>query len=342
MKKVLILLLVLCLAIGAVGCVNLNKGEDDQSVSSQLSQMKLSKYVTLCEYEGVPVTAADLDPSDEDVQTELANRLSSYATTETVDRPAELGDTVTIDYTGYMDDVAFDGGSATDDDLVLGSGSFIDDFENQLVGHSAGDAVTVDVTFPDPYTNNPDYAGKDATFEVTVKAVKADVTPELTDEFAAQISDYQTADAYLASVKDDLRTTNKTNAVWDYLMENSVIESYPDGLVDEYYNQYIDMYQGYADQYGIDLDTMLSYMSKTTDTIRTDAENYASQDLVINAIAQKESIAVTQDDITAFLQENYPDMTEDEFYQQYTKDDLVQYLTFNKVSDLVVNAAVEQ
>ena len=164
--------------------------------SKQESADKKTIPVELGEYKGVTYTPASTEVTDEDVDAQIQAMLDRYPTMNSVDRAAQQGDTVNIDYVGKLDGVAFDGGSATGTDLELGSGMFIDGFEDGLVGASKGDKLNLDLTFPDPYTNNPDLAGKAVVFEVTVNDVKESIPAELNEEFVTSYTDYTTVDEF--------------------------------------------------------------------------------------------------------------------------------------------------
>ena len=147
----------------------------------------LSKYVTLGEYKGLEYEETSTEVTDEDVQAELDYLLESKADVEKImDGTVADGDTVNIDFTGMRDGVAFDGGSGTGYDLTIGSNSFIDNFEEQLIGMKPGDTKEINVTFPDPYPNNPDLAGVPVVFEVTVNYICGEnIIPEMSDQFIA-------------------------------------------------------------------------------------------------------------------------------------------------------------
>jgi len=201
------------------------------------------------------IPASEVNPSDEDVQTEIDSMVSSYEyMSDDTTLAAKSGDKLNIDYVGTIDDVEFDGGSATAYDLTLGSGSFIDDFEAQLEGSHPGDAVTVEVTFPDDYSSE-DLQGKDAVFAVTVNGIY--VLPEFNDEFVATYySDKgSTTEELRQSVFDEKLSSNVKTYVSDYISENASVSKYPKGLLKHvgsllYYNdlqsyEYVNSYYSY-------------------------------------------------------------------------------------------------
>ena len=158
--------------------------------------------VTLGQYKGVAVVKADVEATEEEIMAEIRKEQEKNAVMVTVeDRPAAMGDTVTIDYEGFVDGEAFPGGKGEDHPLVLGSHSFIDTFEEQLAGKNVGDDVDVNVTFPEEY-HVENLKGKPALFKVKVKGIRTRELPEIDDEFAGEVSDFETLEEYKASIKE--------------------------------------------------------------------------------------------------------------------------------------------
>ena len=280
--------------------------------------------VTLGEYKGLTYTIADTDVSDEEVDEEIQYTLTSYAQPEQItDRAAEDGDTVNIDFEGKMDGETFQGGSAQGFALTLGSGSFIEGFEDGLVGVKPGETVTLDLTFPDPSPNNPDYSGKPVSFDVTLNYIEGeDVTPELDDDFVVSLGldDVKTVDAYKEYVRGQLKTskeeeaqTSKRNELIEKAVKNAQIKECPPELVEQYKNEYVSYYEEYAQYFGMEMEDLLSqYMNgMTVDDLYKEAQTYgedaAKHMLVICAIAKAEGL----DDVT----EGYTEKLE-----QYAKD----------------------
>lgn len=220
--------------------------------------INVTDYVKTFDIDGVTLKKADLEFTDEEVEEDIQAQLENFKELNT-DKTLEVksGDDVSIDYVGTMDGVEFDGGSAEDYKLTIGSGSFIDDFEDQLIGTHPGDQVTIDVTFPDPYENNPDYAGKDASFAVTVKGIYE--LGEFNDAFVQKnLSDHaQTVDEYKQYLKDTNYESNLTNAISEYITNNISADKYPKDYVkhlkslqmtidEEEYNYMAQMYAAYG------------------------------------------------------------------------------------------------
>ena len=196
-------------AVAASGC---GKKTETESTAAESAAAETEEYVAessvkLGEYKGIAVTVTEASVTDEEVENQIQQVLNSKAEYREVDRAAQTGDQVNIDYKGLLDGEAFEGGTAEGYDLTLGSGSFIDGFEDGLVGAVKGDQKDLNLTFPDPYPNNPDLAGKEVVFEVTVNAVKERSIPELTDEFVKK--DQLTALMITHHMEDALKYGNR-------------------------------------------------------------------------------------------------------------------------------------
>lgn len=259
--------------------------------------------VTLANYKGLEFTHI----AQETVDAEIEAVMESYAEWVEVDRAAKEGDTVNINYVGTMDGVAFEGGTNDSDagyDLLLGSGGFIDGFEDGLIGTVAGQKIDLNLTFPDPYQNNPDYAGKAAVFSVTVNAVKEKQIPELTDAFVKENMNLETVEAFKTSVYDTLNEEHIFNQIASYIMENCSATDLPEDEVKKQkeaviteYNYYAQMY---ASMYGMDAETaMLLLGFESTEQMEQYAQEYATSLIeykyILLKIADEEKIKVSKD-----------------------------------------------
>lgn len=276
-------------------------------------------YVTLPEdYASISVAKADVEPGDDDVQTQLDSLLSQNATTTQItDRAAESGDTVNIDYSGSVDGVAFTGGTATGYDLTLGSGTFIDGFEDQIVGHTPGESFDITVTFPDSYGDSTDsegntvtLSGKEAVFAITLNYISETVTPELTDEWVdatyGESDDLHTADELRARLSELLYENNLKNYVIEYLLENSTFAGLPKAVTDYQVKQCLNYYYTMASYYGYDLDTFAQSVMgyDSTDamlaTMDSSIETYSKEALLYQAVAEAMGLAPTQEQIDVY------------------------------------------
>ena len=310
--------------------------------------------VTLGEYKGLEYEAQPVEVTDEEVEEELKKVQNQQARTVTVeDRPVADGDIVTIDYEGFVDGTAFAGGKGTDYDLTIGSHSFIDTFEEQLVGKNAGEETEVNVTFPEQY-HEASLAGKPATFKVTVKAIKAKELPELDDEFASEVSDFETLDEYKADLmakalerKEKEAKTAKQNALVDKAVENASMEIADAMITSQARNMANDFAQRLQMQ-GMTVDQYLQYTGLTrealVDQMKPQAETRIKNRLVLEAIAKAENIEVSDEEVEAEMQKmaDAYKMELDkvkEYLGEAGKDSLKDDLAVQKAVDLIVDSA---
>ena len=289
------------------------------TAEGRIDNVDAAALVELADYENISVPADEVAATAEEVDEEINSTLEGYTELSTDESISVAdGDQVSIDYVGTIDGVEFDGGSAEDYSLTIGSGTFIDDFEQQLIGHNPGEEVIVEATFPDSYSN-ADLAGKDASFDVTIKGVM--VTPELTDEFVAEkLSETEgvsTAAEYRAKVENDFYEEHLEDYLTNYIMDNSTIKSYPKKYVNtlksilkyddtamlEYYNQlfasYGAVYENVWDTRGEDIDDELSYEKELAERARESAKTA----IVYQAIFDKAGLSIDMDAIIAEMTE---------------------------------------
>ena len=280
-------------------------GKDEPFVYSALVAVK--PEVTLGQYKGVEVEKADASVSAEDVEAELKKVQEQNARLLTVeDRGVEDGDQTVIDFEGFVDGKGFEGGKAEDYPLTIGSHSFIDTFEEQLIGKKIGEECEVNVTFPTEY-HAADLAGKPATFKVTVKEIKVKELPELNDEFASEVSEFDTLDEYkkdvekkLAEKKEIEANSKNEDAVVAKVVENATMEI-PDKMIDaQAENMVQDMARRMQSQ-GLSLDMYLKYTGMTVEQMkeqaRPDAEKRIRTRLVLEAVAQAENIQISDEKV---------------------------------------------
>ena len=287
--------------------------------------------------------------TDEEVDAQIQQLLNSSAEYLEVDREAQLGDQVNIDYKGMKDGVAFDGGTAEGYDLVLGSNSFIDGFESGLVGAKKGEEVTLNLTFPDPYQNNPDLAGQAVVFEVKVNNVKEKTVPELTDDFVAKVSPEdgtveklrENMKAFILEQKqyqiDNQRNTDILNAVID---KSEIVCATDD--VDKNYETQVQYYTNQASMYGLDLATYASLMGMDEEGLKSELRNVArdmtKQEMLLKEIASRENITVTDEDREA-LAERYGYDSLESFLETADKEIVDDTALMQKTLDFLVENA---
>ncbi|MBQ6587574.1 MAG: trigger factor [Butyrivibrio sp.] len=275
------------------------------------AEVALKPPVKLGKYKGVEVPKMDVDVTDADVDAEIDKQRNTNArTVDVTDRAVQNGDIVTLDFEGFVDGVAFQGGKGTDYPLTIGSGAFIPGFEEQLVGFEVGKEGDVNVTFPENYQAE-DLAGKAATFKCTVKAIKAKELPELNDEFASEISEFDTLAEYKEDVKNKLveRKTADEKAKREDLVVKAVIEDsemeLPEAMIETQQRQIVNDFAQRLQMQGMNFDQYMQYTGNTVDKmleqVRPQAIERIQARLVLEAVAEAEKITVSDDDFDAEL-----------------------------------------
>lgn len=313
--------------------------------------------VKLGTYKGVKITKADETVTDEDVDKAITEEQERNARLVSVEgRAAQDGDTTVIDFDGSVDGVHFDGGKGEEFPLTLGSGSFIPGFEEQLVGHSAGEHVDVNVTFPEDY-HAKDLAGKAAVFAVDIKEVKVKELPALDDEFASEVSMFETMDEYRADVRKKLEESKKTsaknaneNAAIDAAVAEAEVEL-PDLMVSTQVDDDINQQARRMKAQGISLADYMKYTNTTIDDLRgqfrPEAERSLKTSLVLEAIANAENIEISDADVEAEVKEQVekykvPEEDIDKYFNDAVKENIKQNLRIQKAVELVADAAVAE
>lgn len=344
-KRLLAVLLTAVMMLSVIGC---GSGDAVKVASHVDAKKKIS--VTLGDYIGMALKGA----SDAEYQSNITSLINSFATTEEIDEAAEEGDIVNINYAGFLDDVAFEGG--TDDseegfDLTLGSNSFIAGFEEGLIGVKKGESRDLNLTFPDPYTNNPDLAGKAVVFKVKVNAVKRVSVPELTDELAID-GGYESKADLEAKLKAELDKNAYQTTIAETLLETSKLEGVTDDEIqtsaEEFFQSYYGYVQAMASTYGMDETYVLYYMTGFTspEEFRAYSEDYADRKVkyqyIVEAIYQKENLSYTEEEYKTramVYAESYGFETLEEFEADYTKEIVVDAIKMDIVIDYIIDKA---
>ena len=268
--------------------------------------------VTLGDYRGVEVPKSEIAVTDEEVDAEVKKEQDKNARTVAVeDRAAANGDITTIDFEGFVDGVAFDGGKGTDYALTLGSGTFIPGFEDQLVGANTGDHVEVKVTFPEEYQAK-ELAGKDAVFQCDVKKIETKEVPELDDEFAKDVSEFDTLAEYKEDVKKKLTEkkekearTAKENAAVDKAIENAQMDI-PELMTKTECRQMMDDFSRRMQQQGLSMEQYFQFTGQSMDKMMEDMKPQALKRiqtrLVLEKVAEAENIQPSEEEITEEIQ----------------------------------------
>lgn len=273
----------------------------------------LKPEVTLGEYKGVEVKKAEAVVTDEDVENELtAARKKNGRLIDVEDGAIEDGDNTIIDFTGYIDDKTFDGGAGTDYPLVIGSHSFIEGFEDQLIGKKKGETCDVNVTFPAEY-HADELAGKPAKFVVTIKEVKRNELPELNDEFASEVSDFDTLDEYKADIRkklqekkeQDAKVENENNVI-EKVVENAQMEL-PQPMVDTQAREMVENYARRLQSQGLNINDYMKYIGMTPEKLmeqmRPEAEKRIKTRLVLEKVVEVENVEVSDEKLDEQINE---------------------------------------
>ena len=312
--------------------------------------------VKLGEYKGLEVETRELVVTDEEVDAEINKDLEQNARIFTVeDRGIEVGDTAVIDFEGFVDGEAFAGGKAENHSLEIGSHSFIDTFEDQLVGKNVGDEVDVNVTFPEEY-HEESLKGKPALFKVKINEIKAKELPELDDEFASEVSEFETLAEYKDSIKKSIEerkqaqiNAEKENKAIEKLIETSEMEI-PDAMIDEQVNQMMNDFAGRLSQQGLSIDQYFKMTGMQPKALmaqmRPDAEMRIKSRLVLEAVADAEKFEVTEEELDKEMEsigEMY-NMTLEKIKELFGEDEKKQLESDTKVKKaaaLLVESAKE-
>lgn len=271
------------------------------------AEVAVKPEVTLGKYMGVQVTKIDTSVTEEEVMAEIDRERESNARMITVeDRPVADGDTAVIDFEGFVDGVAFEGGKGENHSLVIGSHSFIDTFEEQLVGKNAGEEVEVNVTFPEEY-HAAELAGKPAVFKVKINEIKAKELPELDDEFAQDVSEFDTLAEYKESVEKklverkeaDAKRTKEDEAI-QKIIDKSKMEI-PDAMVDTQTRSMVDDFANRIAQQGLSMEQYMQFtgmtVEKMMEQMKPEALKRIQSSLVLEAIAKEENIEVSDEEV---------------------------------------------
>ena len=291
-----------------VDIVQMEKGKD--VIFTAVVQVK--PEVELGKYKGIEIKKIEYPVKDEDVQNEIKQMQDKNSRLVTVDdRALENGDTATIDFEGFVDGVAFDGGKGTDYALTLGSGTFIPGFEDQLVGANTGDHVEVKVTFPEEYQAK-ELAGKEAVFQCDVKKIETKEVPELDDEFAKDVSEFDTLAEYKEDVKKKLTEkkekearTAKENAAVDKAIENAQMDI-PELMTKTECRQMMDDFSRRMQQQGLSMEQYFQFTGQSMDKMMEDMKPQALKRiqtrLVLEKVAEAENIQPSEEEITEEIQ----------------------------------------
>ena len=325
---------------------------DDRAVSYTFS-VSVYPEVTLGQYKGIEALKPSADVTDEDVDAELnATRKRNARMIDIDDRPARMGDTADIDFDGYLNGERFDGGKAEGHKLELGSNSFVPGFEDQVVGMKVGEEKDINITFPEDYV--PELAGKDVVFKVKLNSLTMPELPELDDEFAKDVSEFDTLDEYKASIRENLTKTRAEraeaafkDAVMFQAAEN-ITADIPEVMIEE---KEEDILRNYAGQFGlrdrsVSLDEIKKMMGINDEimekSIRPAALSQVKTDLLLDAVMEAEELADTDEAFEAYVSKTAEEVgaTAEQLKQYFGEDFMRHEFRKELATNLIVDSAV--
>ena len=313
--------------------------------------------VGLGKYKGVEIEKIDTAVTDEEVEEELKREQEKNASMkEVTDRAVKDGDQINLNFEGFVDGVAFEGGKGEDYPLTIGSGSFIPGFEEQLIGAEIGKEIEVNVTFPENYQAE-DLAGKAAVFKCTVLKITEKILPELNDEFADDVSEFDTLEEFKADIRKNLETrkeerarTEKENKVIDAIIADSEIEI-PEPMLKAQQEQIVDEFAQRLQSQGLSIDQYFAYMGMTREKMVEDSKEQAEKRirtrLVLEEIVKVENIVATEEDfeteLTKLAEAYGTDLdTVKKIFEGRDKDRMMEDIAVQKALSFVADNAVEK
>ncbi len=325
------------------------KVEDDKSLTLKFNAV-LYPEVELGQYKGLEAVRKEVKVDPAEIDMEVDRLRDRNATVQTAERPAKFGDTVVLDYEGFIDGVPFEGGKDEKHSLEIGSNSFIPGFEVQLIGTSAGEDTEVNVTFPEDY-HAEELKGKPAVFKCHIHEVKEKLLPEADDEFAKDVSEFDTLADFRKNIEDKLRKQKEDKTRDDFLdlLLAQVVDGMKvdlnDAMVDQRARQMVEDIGQRIQQQGISLDTYLGWMGTNladfTKSQRVNAEKTIRQELALNKIAELENITVTDEDRDAELQKlaDQYGMELDTIKTFMDTERMDESILYKKAADLIIENA---
>ena len=338
--KIIALLLILAIALSSCGTSN-NTNNDTNARSKYFDEngywqgITASEYVTLCDTSNIEIKQSQIDEQKESF-------LDTYqGTKEVKDRAVVDGDSLNIDYVGKVDGVEFEGGSTNGagTDVTIGVTSYIDGFLDQLIGHFPGETFDINVTFPDPYTNNEELSGKPAVFTITINYITEYIRQTWSDSF---VNDYL-SEEYGWTTMAEAEAEFKSALVEDYILDNSEFKKdVPQTMTDFITDSAVEYYQGYADYYNMSLDDFIKYflgyegIEAFREAYKSTAQSNGKFYLLYQAIAERDGVKITDDDVNKYFEGNDQ---YDEILEYYGLPYIKAMIMYEQVMDKIVDSA---
>lgn len=357
----------LCLGLMFTGCSDKKEEQEKEQQEEQQEEQqsagadRIRGSVKEINYVGVEYEPYDTSISDKEIEARLENFTKTHKITEEVtDRTTvQEGDVVNIDYAGFMDGEQFQGGTDTGFDLTIGSGQFIPGFEDGLIGAEKGTTVDVNIAFPDPYKNNPDFSGKPVLFQVTINKISVARESELTDELVAANTSYATVEEYrnyitenLSKTKEEYADNHKKTSVMDALIDGAEFEGIQEEDVNRlyestsaYYSNMASMYQTY---YGYSYSDFLYYFfgcsseEEFTNMLKENAEREVKKNLILYYVVDAEKFTVSDEEyneaVTRYA--SLYSLSEEEFLAQVSEAQIRETVQLEKAEQFIYDSAV--
>ena len=334
-KTLLCCILIFVLAVTAAGC-----GSSDTPYDYDLSE-----YIQVGDYTGIEYDAIHVEVTDEEIEEQVQDVLEQYSDqTELTEGTIEDGDYVNLSYFLEMDGEKVDSVAAEGFTMQVGEGVILEDIDKALIGKEVGDSFTVTTTFPEDYDINPELAGQEGTFDITVNSKYLIDFPEYNDEFVAKYLDYDTVEEYEDSLRETLYNNKMNDAVYaagqqilDQILENSEVLQYPEKELEDMRELLVSNFESICDQYGLTFESALEDVLGITEEefdeeMDTGAEDAVKEEMVIYYIARENDLEMSDEEYQAYLDENLlqNDMTEEEFEEQYSMN-LETYAEQNRI-----------
>lgn len=324
---------------------------EETTPSFNYTEEDLTPYVTLGNYREITIKRESTVLTDEDFADYLEEVREYCAEPQHItDRAAAAGDTVNFDFAGYIDGVQFDGGTAQGQSITLtGNGGFIEGFVPAIIGKTPGESFDIVTTFPEDYGVDS-LNGKEATFKCTLNYIEGEkIVPEFDDALAQKISDFQTAEELKAYLREQLQAERESAAknqiyydIWEQVVSNAIIHSYPEDKVNEIYSQNVSTYTMYGAMYGMSYEDFLKNQGYTDADVLEEARSMVKEDLIFYSIVKAENITISDEEYTATLPEfaAYYDYTDpEELVKAYGEASIRDAMLWNKTQDLLVEWA---
>lgn len=352
-KAVSLIISALLLSSSVLSC---SSAKSDDDLLTYRYNYDLAEYIDLADYKNLPAQGYRINITEDDIQKQILSTRSYYSRlTDITDRGADYGDTLYIDYTGSLDGVELDEASEHDAEITIGTGALPDEFERSLIGSYAGDSLSFDVTFPDPYIQYPDLSGQNVHFEVSVNNVCAQELPEYNDDFARAYLGYDSVEDYEANLYKlledhyyEIYYQSIDAQIWDTVVENTTVIKYPEKELKQMYDDMVTSAEAYALKAGVNFaDYVKAIYGKSEDEfydyVQAEAEAYVKDEMIKYAIARAENITLTDEEYAKGAKEYAVDIygldSVEAFEAIYDKKTIRQTLMYEKVHEAVVNYA---